>query len=251
MKLRFIGTGKGECKIRKVLSKEYRRSCGLIIDDCLLIDPTVAAFDFIDHFGLDGLYSKVKEVLLTSSEYLCEEALLRLARFKKIKLFAHTALSALVPQNKNIEFVPLSPLSFTVVGAYKVLALPTTHRTEYAKEVCLSYAISKDKSVFYAPSGALITPNTSMVLQGIHLDGAIIGCGGGLMPPSVSMQDNNFDMALIVKDMLTSSGIMNSGAKIIITNIPTDKKKTLHEDMCELSEEKGVTIAYDGYFVNV
>ncbi len=251
MKLRFIGTGKGECKIRKTLSKEYRRSCALLIDDCLLIDPTMGAFDFADQFGLDGLYSKVNDVLYTDSEHISEEALLRLSRFRKIKVYAHSALRTLVPETQNIEFVPLSPLSFCTVGAYKVLALPTTHRTEIRQEVCHAYAISRDKSVFYTPNGALITPETSMVLEGIHLDGAIIGCAYGLGAPAISMQDNSFDMALILKDMLLSSGIMNGGAKIMLTNIPTDKKRTIHEQLCEAAEESGVGIAYDGYFVNV
>ena len=101
------------------------------------------------------------------------------------------------------------------------------------------------------PNGALVTPNTSMVLEGIHLDGAVIGCAYGLNPPHISMQDNNFTMALLLTDMLKSSGIMNGGAKVMITNIPTDKKKTIHESLCEAVQDSGVTVAYDGYFVNV
>ena len=38
MNIRILGTGYGECKIKNRISKDFRKSGGVIIDDRILID---------------------------------------------------------------------------------------------------------------------------------------------------------------------------------------------------------------------
>ena len=67
MKIRFLGTGYGECKIKKKTSKDYRKSGGVIIEDKLLIDIPLNIFEVADELGLTDLLSEITDVVISHS----------------------------------------------------------------------------------------------------------------------------------------------------------------------------------------
>ena len=55
MRIRMLGTGYGECKLKKRTSKEYRGRGGVLIDDTLLIDAPADLLTVADELGIsDG-----------------------------------------------------------------------------------------------------------------------------------------------------------------------------------------------------
>ena len=100
MKIRFLGTGYGECKTKKKTSKDDRKSGGVLIDDKLLIDAPLDIFEVADELGLSDLLSNVSDVLISHSHpaHFSPEALARLSERKKINVYAtRPVLSAISP----------------------------------------------------------------------------------------------------------------------------------------------------------
>ena len=59
MKIRMLGTGYGECKIKKKSVMDYRRSGGVLIDDKILIDAPADIFAVAEDLGFSCLTCRI------------------------------------------------------------------------------------------------------------------------------------------------------------------------------------------------
>ena len=252
MKIRFLGSGDGvECKIKKRLSKEYRRPASILIDDWLLIDPSDEAIAFADEFGLGSLYSGVTDIIFTlkSAPLFSKKTLDTLTRRQRINIFAPEELCQGFSFSGNFSLY--SYRRFTSFKARETEILPLTANCE--GEALFSLAIFSDRALLYAPRGGWISGDGFALIKGLRFDAAVIDCAMGDGELCFGhIYHNGVESAAMIKKMLSSAGVLGEKSRFILTSLPTNKKRSnMHEELAEAAAEHGMTAAYDGYFVSV
>ena len=114
MKIRFLGTGYGECKIKKKTSKDYRKSGGVLIGDNILLDAPIDIFDVTDELGISDLLQKVTDVIISHSHsaHFSSEAIAKLSERKHLNVYATRTVLSMIPPSENLslfeitEFMP-------------------------------------------------------------------------------------------------------------------------------------------------
>ena len=254
--LRFFGTGGlGAARVRNKLSKDYRRFSTLLIDEKIIIDPSEDIFEFVETFMLSGILDEVNDVFITHShlDSFSVSAIEGLARQRKIRVYASSALKSELSDIQNAEFVEINPFSLIRTRGISVLALPANHATDNPLETPLNFLIeTQGKNIFYGIDGAFIDAGAFRVLKEIKLDVAILDFALGLSEYSLeSASHNNLQSVLTVRDILTSSGIATESTKFILSHIPSGKKNPTHDEIREALSELPFTPAYDGYFLGI
>ena len=109
MKIRMLGTGFGECKVKKKSSKDYRRKGGVLIDEKILIDAPSDIFEVAEDLGFSDLFDKVSDVVISHSHpsHFSAEALLKLAGNGNIRVYATGKVLDLIPDLPSIEKIKL------------------------------------------------------------------------------------------------------------------------------------------------
>ena len=254
--LRFFGTGGlGSVRVKNTLSKEYRRFSTLLIDEKIIIDPSEDIFEFVESFMLQGILDNVYDVFITHShlDHFSLTAIERIAAEKRIRVYASAAMKDELISLKNIDYIEISSFAIQKVGKYTILPLPANHRTDIPFETTLNYLIECDgKRLFYGLDGAFINATAMEVLREVTLDAAILDCALGNEPYSdKSVNHNNLDMVRTIYDVFMASGTANENTKFILSHIPTQKKRFIHDEMCEATAESPFKVAYDGYFLGI
>ncbi len=254
--LRFFGTGGlDSIRVKNKLSKEYRRFSTLLIDEKIIIDPSEDIFEFVENFMLQGMLDSVADVFITHShlDHFSLTAIERLATEKKIRVYASSAMKNELLSIENIDYVEISPFAIQRIGKYTVLPLPANHRTDIPFETTLNYLIECDgKRLFYGLDGAFINAAAMEILREVTLDAVILDCALGNEPYSdKSVNHNNLDMVRIIYDVFMASGTANENTKFILSHIPTQKKRFIHDEMCEATADSPFKVAYDGYFLGI
>ena len=167
MKIRMLGTGYGECKIKKFTSKDYRHRGGVLIDAEILLDAPSDIFDLADELGFSDMFDKLSALFISHSHkgHFDIDAVARLARGKTLTVYADKEVLALLPDDKSIikiEAVPFRPIEH---GSYKILPLPSNHKTENRKERSLNFIISRDKNLLYLLDGAFLNNDAYKVIS--------------------------------------------------------------------------------------
>ena len=54
-----------------------------------------------------------------------------------------------------------------------------------------------------------------------------------------------------LKDILVSGGMGADNIKIVLSHIPTDRKRSVHDELASAAKAYGIYVAYDGYFFSV
>ena len=67
MKIRILGTGYGECKIKKKSSRDFRRKGGVFIDDKILIDAPSDIFDIAEDLACKELLYGIEALFISHS----------------------------------------------------------------------------------------------------------------------------------------------------------------------------------------
>ena len=257
IELRFTGTGAlGSHRCKNKLSREYRRFPSLLIDEKIIIDPSEDLFEFEDSFMLNGITSSVKAVLVTHSHlgHLSVSAIERLASLiPNLYVFANDSVSKAISSVPNINLKTISAFEIFSVAGYEIIALPTNHVTDNAGETVLNFLIKKEKSFFYGLDGGFINPASYKVLKEIKPEVYILDCalGDGKYTEG-AIYHNNLDGALSIREILINSSVATSETKFILSHLPSEKKRDIHEELSLLLEEyPSVRLAYDGYYLTL
>ena len=252
MKIRLLGTGYGECKVKRLASRDFRRSGGVIIDDRLLIDAPADIFKAASDLGFSDVFSEVCDVIISHSHagHFSPEAIARLAKKQEIRLYATDNVLRLIPEEMpNVCRMPIYPFMPIDIGDYRIIPLPANHTTELDGEECLNFIIAADKTLFYALDGGFINYEAWRVIKEVRIDGVIFDCALEIQPTSAKcMHHNNISGVKSIKDMLLASGVISESARLVISHVPSDKKRSIHDELTAAAREIGVSVAYDGYY---
>jgi len=250
----MLGTGYGECKIKRFSSKDFRRQGGVLIDEMILIDAPRDIFELESDLGFSDLYNKVSAVLISHSHpgHFDAEAIMRIAARQRIFVFADKEVLSLLPDSERIEKVALLPYRPIELDGYKILPLPANHSTDNQKERCLNYIISKDKTLFYALDGGFIHYDAFRILKELKLDAVIMDTAAELAPPTEKLTyHSGYAMNSAIRGIFLSAKIASESTRFILSHIPSPRRRSVHEELTALAKEDGLTVAYDGYYLNI
>lgn len=254
MKIRFLGTGYGECKTKKKTSKDYRKSGGVLIDDKILIDAPIDIFDVADELGLSDIFNKVTDVIISHSHpaHFSAEALVKLSEKKNLNVYAtRQVLSSILPSG-NLTLFEITEFTKFQMSEYEIITLPTNHKTENLEEKCLNFLFIGEKSLFYALDGGFINADAFSVLKSYKLDAIIADAAlETASPTEKNLYHNDIHTISRIKEIFYSSKIIHDGSKFILSHIPSPRKRAIHEELSPIAGEYGLTLAYDGYFLRI
>ena len=254
MIVRLLGTGYGECKLKKKMSKEYRGSGGMILDENILVDAPDDIFEVAESLGFPDVFKKITDVIITHSHkgHFSARAVNRLAMKKRVNVYATKAVLDMLPENSNLLKTEIQPLMKFKVCGIDVVALPSNHKTDNITEKCLNYLFLKDKTLFYGLDGGFINNAAYSVLSQTKLDAAIIEIAlSDDAPSSALLSHNDISSAEKIKFAFENDGVSHEKTRFILTHIPTDKKRELHSELSDVVSKLGMTLAYDGYFARI
>lgn len=252
MKIRFLGTGYGECKIKKKTSKDYRKSGGVLIDDKILIDAPLDIFDVSNELGLSDLLSSVSDVIISHSHpaHFSAEAIAKLSERKRLNVYATRPVLMAISPSKNLSLFEISDFTKFQLLGYDVITLPTNHRTENREEKCLNFILSGEKTLFYALDGGFINTDAFSVLKTCKLDAVIADTALEIEGSTEkNLYHNDIHTVARIKDIFLSSKISHEGTKFILSHIPSPRKRTIHDELLPIARQYGLTLTYDGYFL--
>lgn len=253
MRLRFLGTGTGGCKIKKTTSKEYRRQSCLLVDEVMLIDPTEDIFEFEDTFSLDGLLSTVRYVVLTHLDEgaSTEAAIARLSKTRDLTLYATEGVHArLSPLSVRREVI--APETLYEIDGYRLIPLVAASASTVHGDPTLSLAICSDRALFWGVPGGIFRYECFAFLKELHLDVLVLDGGLADAPVSGMLYEHlNLDTARFLREVLLSTGTLTERSRVLLAGLPTDKKRKLHEELLASLENSPITLPYDGYFLTV
>ncbi len=254
MKIRMLGTGFGECKVRKKSSKDFRRRGGVLIDEKILIDAPSDIFEVAEELGFSDMFDKVSDVIISHSHtaHFCVDTLLKLAQGSGIRVYATGKVLDLIPDTPSVEKIKLSTSTPTEVGDYTLYSIQANHSTDIKGEMCLNFVLSREKTILYAVDGGGISFSAWKTLSGLKIDAAIIECALENSEATYALTYHNNASAIItLKDILISGGICEATSKFVLTHIPTDRKRSVHDELASAVRPYGMSVAYDGYFFSV
>lgn len=254
MKVRILGTGYGDCKIKKKSSRDFRRKGGVIVDDKILIDAAEDIFDIAKDFACKEILDGIEAVFISHSHpgHFSPAVIEKLCAKRDIRIFASDVVLDMLPEIEHLEKCPILPFLPIELGSYKIIPLPANHSTQNPAEYCLNFTISRDKTLFYALDGGFLNYEAYKVLLGLKIDAVIADCALEMKEPSHSSMDHgSLESARLMRDILVGAGIAMPSLRFVLSHIPTDKKRMIHDELTEAAAEYGISVAYDGYFLNI
>ncbi|MCQ6561424.1 MBL fold metallo-hydrolase [Paenibacillus mendelii] len=232
--------------------KNIRTRTSVMIDGELKIDfpPDTCHHAIRDNIDMD----KVKDLIFThshSDHLYAEDMLIRMSGYAKsgdrpIHVYGHdlpirSCIDKLGMQQDKYRFHVIRPFEPVQTQTATIVPLIADHdRTE----TCLVYYIEKDgKTIFYGHDSGWFPEQTWEWLKGKKLDLAILECTTGRVGGRINHM--NVDCVLETKEWLIANDIMNPGGKFAVTHF-SHNAHLLHEDLMEIFEPNGITVAYDG-----
>ena len=254
MRIRILGTGYGECKIRKKTSKDFRRRGGVLVDEKILIDAPSDIFEVAEDLGFSDMFDKVTDVVISHSHlgHFSPESIIRLAEKNKISLYATGKVLDLIPDIPEVTKIKLSTSLPIEICEYTLYSLPANHQTDIKGEMCLNFVLSGAKTLFYALDGGGISFNSWKTLSNLKINAVIAECSLELSDTSyASTYHNNLSAVKALRDILISGGICENSSKFVLTHIPSDRKRQIHDELALAARDFSMSVAYDGYFFSV
>ena len=254
--LRFTGTGAlGSFRCKNKFSKDYRRFPSLCINERILIDPSEDLFDFLDTFSLGDILVNSEDILITHSHlgHFSLSALEKLSGKRSVRIYASEQLGEDIRSINGASFIPLSPYSPVRIGEFDLIPCPSNHLTDIPGECAFNFFFKGEKNIFYGLDGAFIHPSAIELVKSIPCDVFVLDCNEGYGDYSAACAyHNNLEGALALRRTLINSGAAQDGARFILSHLPSYKKESVHDRLCELTAEyKDVRIAYDGYYLGI
>ena len=254
MRIRMLGTGYGECMLKKRASKEYRGRGGVLIDDTLLIDAPADLLDVADELGISDMLKTVTDIIISHSHegHFSPEVIDKMAKKRKIRIYASREVLVQLSDNPNIIKYEIGVFVQFAVGAYYVATLPSNHTTANLSEDCFNFLITGDRCLFYALDGVWINGRAWNVLKLIKLDAVICDAALELQEASEkNLYHNDIGTLARIKRIYEQNGVANEKTRFILSHVPTDKKREIHDELSPIAAKLGMTVAYDGYFARI
>ena len=236
MRIRMLGTGYGDCKIKSPVLKDFRRHGGVLVDDKILIDAPSDIFEVADDLGFSDMFDGVSDVIISHSHpsHFSADTIVKLGAKRTVRVYATGKVLELIPENPNIEKIKLSTQSPIEFDGYTLYSLPANHQTEIKGEMCLNFIITRDKALLYALDGGGINFAAWKTISQLKLDAVITECALELSPTVyASIYHNNLSAAAALRDILISGKIAEEGVKFVITHVPTSKKRSIHTELSD------------------
>ena len=100
----MLGTGYGECKLKKRTSKEYRGRGGVIIDDTLLIDAPADLLSVADELAMSDMLKTVTDIIISHSHegHFSPQVIDTMAKKRKIRVYGSREVLVQLSDNPNI-----------------------------------------------------------------------------------------------------------------------------------------------------
>ena len=254
MKIRMLGTGYGECKVKKKTSKDYRKKGGVLIDDTLLIDAPSDIFEVAEELGYSDLFDGVDSVIISHSHkgHFSRETIERLAEKKKIRVYASRFVLSSLSDLKNIELFPISLFTQFNTGKYSVAVVPSNHVTDIPDEDAFNFIVMGERNLFYCLDGGWINSRAFSAVKQLKLDALIMDCALETAPPTEkNLFHNDIHTLARIKAIFDSAGITHEKTRFILSHLPSLKKREIHDELTPIASGYGMTVAYDGYFITL
>ncbi len=168
-------------------------------------------------------------------------------------MLADKEVLSLAPESENIGKYSIYPYQeIELGGGCRIIPLPSNHRTENDAENCFNFLIADDKNLLYALDSSPIGCPYYDYLRDVFLDVIIFDAAEELLPPTERLlMHGSFETALLLKGILTSRKCVAQRSKFILSHIPSSKKRSIHQELLTAAEGQGISIAYDGYYLNI
>ena len=254
MNIRILGTGYGECKIKNKISKDFRKRGGVIIDDRILIDAPEDVIEAADELGFSDIFKSVSVVLISHSHkgHFSPEVIAKLSKKRKLRVLASRSVLLKIPTSENIELIEIAPYMQFTIGDYNVAVLPSNHKTDDYKEECFNFLFTGARNFFYALDGGWINERAWRILKHISLDAIITDAALETAEPSEeNLYHNDIDTLKRIKSLFSAHGVVTEKTKFILSHLPSDKRRAVHDELTPIAEECGMILAYDGYFTRI
>ena len=263
----FLGTGaaKNWKKPEKEIVDGSRRCCAMIIDDNVLVDVSIQAYDCAVKFGKDP--SAITDIFLSHahSDHFNREALMQYVEAAKTKLrfWCHRgALEEIKFTEEELALIDVRPVEICdtwKTAGMTVTALPANHSAgsffdpdQFAtSEQPIHYIFEKDgKKVYYGCDGGWYTAiewqylrKNKVVLDAVIMDATV---GEDVGNHRIGTH-NNLSMLEILTIALRQNGLLAENALLIADHIADSTYSTPdHKDLDILFAKLGMVMADDG-----
>lgn len=262
MKLLFLGSGaSGLARIPEAELKEGdRRAPSMLIDDNVLVDVSLHAFDYMVKTGKDP--SKITDIFLSHAhfDHFNRDTLMKFvsAAKSKIRFWCHRgAQENMRLSGEDLSLIELHPLNVCdtlETGGMTVTALPANHLvgTFKSAEIPLHYIFEKDgKKVFYGCDGGWYTAiEWEYLLQNkIRLDAVIMDATVGEDAGNFRIGTHNtLAMVKLLTLALRQNGIVGDDSLLIATHFSRScypegcSHKDIFAPLGMIAAEDGITI---------
>ena len=254
MNIRILGTGYSECKVKNKISKDFRKRGGVVIDDRILIDAPADVIEAADELGFSDVFKTVSVILISHSHegHFSPEVILKLARKRKIRVLASRSVLLKIPTSENIELIEIAPYMQFTIGDYNVAVLPSNHKTDDYKEDCFNFLFTGARNFFYALDGGFINERAWRILKQVSIDVIIADAAlENAEPCEDNLYHNDIYTLKRMKAIFSTHGVVTEKTKFILSHLPSDKRRAVHDELTPIAEENGMILAYDGYFTRI
>ena len=66
-----------------------------------------------------------------------------------------------------------------------------------------------------------------------------------------NLYHNDINTLARIKRIYEQNGVANEKTKFILSHVPTDKKRDIHDELTPIAAKLGMIVAYDGYFARI
>lgn len=277
MRIKFMGTAAAEgfpaifchcdaCKKAKQLGgKNIRRTSVTLIDDNILIDfgPDLLTHSHVHSLSLIDLDA----IIITHShrDHLFEQSFnYALAGFgvsKRTELMSvygnekviAKAKAIIKKKNDFFEFIMAKKFEPFKVKDYTIYPMLATHMSPSEDEEPLIFMIEKDDKLFLNGNDtAYFSDETWEYLSDFKLDAVSLDTTAGNLYDKILIDRHHMNIYTvnIVKQEMLKKSIANDKTKFIMNHF-THHIQLLHEDLAEIADKIGFSVAYDGYTIEI
>lgn len=248
-KITFLGTGAADWDFE---NKEefFRRYSSALINDNLLIDCTEHIFDFAKSVQNENLYDNVTDIIISHkhSDHFSKDAILTIAKNKKIRVGCSKAIKKVIGENENIEYNVFEPFSEYEMGKYKVTPILANHDAVVDNDdKAFHYIITTEngKNIFYGLDGAWFLRPSWEVMRKYKYDVMVFDCTVGDSDDWRIFEHNTIPMLrMMIKEIQNQNMINERG--IMIASHLAHTLHVSHTETEKILNKINVTTAFDG-----